>query len=235
MKYALHIHTNRSLCSSNNPKDVLSYAKKAGLNGIAITDHNTISGAIETHALNTDKNFEVIIGEEVSTDIGHVLILYVKKEIRPGKIEEVLKEAKKQNAISILAHPYNLIQEKFFKNLGGKNGRKSIKPENIHKVKMFDAIEGFNARCFLKKDNEMAQILAKKYGKPMVSGSDAHFPNEICNTFVEFDRKYTLRQAIKQNRIKFYGKKRYILVNKFRSSLKVYAGKNKKEYKIGAD
>jgi len=214
---------------------VLSYAKKRGLNGVAITDHNTIAGALETYKLNKDKNFEVVVGEEVSTDVGHVLVLYVKKAILPGKIEDVLKEAKRQDAICILAHPYNLFQDKFLKGLGGKNGRKSITSDNLDKVKLFDAVEGFNARCFLKKDNEMAMILAKKYGKTIVAGSDAHFPNEICNTYVEFDKKYTLRQAIKKNHIKIYGEKRYLFINKLRSTIKVYAGKNKKQYKIGAD
>ena len=56
-KYDLHIHTNYSSCSRINPKKLLKIAKKRGLDGIAITNHNTIQGGLEVKKLNKDKNF----------------------------------------------------------------------------------------------------------------------------------------------------------------------------------
>ena len=77
MKYDLHIHTHHSACSILKPKTILKIAKKVGLDGIAVADHNTIKGGQEVSKANKDKNFEVIPGIEVSTDRGHVLGLYV--------------------------------------------------------------------------------------------------------------------------------------------------------------
>ena len=87
------------------PAKALETAKKRGLDGIAVTDHDNIKGALEVKKLNKDKNFEVIIGEEVSTPQGEVIALYIKKKIKPGPIDKVIKEIKKQGGVSIIAHP----------------------------------------------------------------------------------------------------------------------------------
>jgi len=219
-KYSLHLHTKYSKCSNCDPKKILEITKKQGFSGIAITDHNTIKGALEAKKLNRDKNFEVIIGEEVSTDIGHVLIYYVEEEIMPGKVEDVIRAARKQKAICVLAHPYNIITSKIGELLKIKNVRKTLSEDDADKIKLFDAIEGFNSRCILRKENILSQKLAKRYKKPMIAGSDAHFPNEICNAWVEFDDKYTLRQAILKGNIKLKGKRKHTLINKMHSTIR---------------
>ena len=60
MKYDLHNHTNHSPCSNLKPEILLKFVEKRGMNGIAVTDHNTIKGALEVKKLNKDKDFEVI-------------------------------------------------------------------------------------------------------------------------------------------------------------------------------
>ena len=82
MKYDLHIHTYNSACSILKPNTILKIAKRVGLDGIAVADHNTIKGGLEVSKANKDKNFEVIPSIEVNTDRGHVLGLYVNKEIK---------------------------------------------------------------------------------------------------------------------------------------------------------
>ena len=74
MRYDLHMHTYRSKCSNLRPDVILKLAKKKGLDGIAITDHHEIRGALEVKKLNKDKDFEVIVGEEISTNYGDVLV-----------------------------------------------------------------------------------------------------------------------------------------------------------------
>jgi predicted metal-dependent phosphoesterase TrpH len=216
-KIDIHVHTLYSKCSNNSLDKVIDEAKKKGLNGIAITDHNTIEGALELKKLNKDKNFEVIIGEEITTDIGHVLVYYVKRRIKPGKFQKVLRDARKQKAIVILAHPYNIVSSFFGKVFGLKNIRGSIKEKDEKFLKEFNGIEGFNSRCLLKKENLMSQTLAKKYNKIIVSGSDAHFLEEIGNSYVEFDNKLSLKEAILKNKIKFYGRKGKAFFNRIKS------------------
>lgn len=203
-KYELHTHTKYSKCSSLEPKILLETAKKKGINGLAITDHDTIKGAIEISKLNKDPNFEVIIGEEISTDKGHVIGLYLKEEIKPGKIERVISEIKKQNGLVILPHPYDI---------GILRGSKI----NLKKFKKdIDAIEGINGRINFKKFNLKAQRFAKKNNIPLVSGSDAHFSKEVgkCCIYLETN----LRTAIKNNQIKISGTNKGSFLPKIKSS-----------------
>jgi len=219
-KYGLHLHTKHSKCSNCEPGKIIEITKKQGFTGIAITDHNTIRGALETKKLNNDENFEIIIGEEVSTDIGHVLIYYVEEEIMPGKVEDVIRAARKQKAICVLAHPYNLMASKIGELTKYKDFRKTLAEHDADKIELFDAVEGFNARCLLKRENNLSQQLAQIYKKPVTAGSDAHFANEICNVWVEFDDKYTLRQAILNGKIKLEGKRKHVFINKLHSTMR---------------
>ena len=66
MKYDLHIHTNYSKCSNLKPREILKMAKKRGLDGIAVADHDTMKGGIAVFKENKNKNLEVIKGEEIT-------------------------------------------------------------------------------------------------------------------------------------------------------------------------
>ena len=190
MKYDLHIHTHHSRCSNLKPEVILKKAKSKGLNGIAITDHNSIKGAFEVKKLNKNKKFEVIIGEEIKTNKGEILALYLKKEIKPGDFYKVLKQIKKQKAIAIIAHPYSVIE------FGRKKADKEV-------FKSIDAVEGFNARSLFEFENLRAQIKAKELNLPITAGSDAHFAFEIGRAYTEF--RGNLRTAIKNKTTKIHG------------------------------
>ena len=58
MKIDFHTHTYYSYDSLMKPLKILEIAKKKGLNGIVICDHNTIQGGLETKKLNNDKYFK---------------------------------------------------------------------------------------------------------------------------------------------------------------------------------
>ena len=187
MKYDLHMHTYYSKCSNIKPADLLRIAKEKGLNGVAITDHHTISGAIEAKNLNRDINFEVIVGEEITTDCGEVLGLYLKDKIERGEFNHVLGEIKKQNGIAIFAHPFAEFKAK-------------AKGDVFSKV---DAIEAINSRSLFKFENLKSQIKAKELDMAVTAGSDAHFKSEIGRAYTEFSGN--LRDAIKNKKTKIYG------------------------------
>ena len=160
MKYDLHIHSKYSYDSLLSPKKILNVAKKRGLDGIAITDHNTILGGLATKKENRDPDFEVIIGTEIRTEYGDIIGLYLNKEINTGCFFEVIDEIKLQGGYSVLAHPY----------------RKNLLPEKI--AEFVDFIEIFNARSSIL-ENEKSQELVKKTSKRITAGSDAHSAFEI--------------------------------------------------------
>ena len=209
MRYDLHMHTHYSKCSNLKPQTILKLAKKHKLDGIAITDHHEIDGALKVKRLNKDKDFDVIIGEEVSTNYGDVLIYYLNKKIDVIDFYEVSDEARKQNALITLAHPFRttLIHNHKFQL-------------PIEKVKSrIDAIECFNART-LPGDNKKADDAAHKLNLAKTSGSDSHFFFEIGTACTIFDGN--LRAALKRKKTKVEGT---IIFGAFGGALS-YARKN---------
>ncbi|MFC1801692.1 PHP domain-containing protein [Nanoarchaeota archaeon] len=192
--YDLHVHTYHSICSNNRPQDIIRIAKKRKLNGLAITDHNEIKGALQTKKINQDRNFEVIIGEEVKTPQGEVLAYYLNTKIKPGPIEEVLDQIKKQGAIAVLAHPFAYRRDSF--------------KADIKKIKnKIQAIECFNARSIFPRLDKKAHQLAQKNNLAKTGGSDAHFNFEIGRGYTQFN--HTLKEAIKRKQTQVKGKYLY--------------------------
>jgi hypothetical protein len=191
-KYDLHIHSHYSPCSIISPKMILKRAKKAGLNGIAITDHHTLKAYSILKRLNKDKNFEIIAGEEITTQYGDVLALYLKKEIKTRDFFELIKEVKRQNGIIIIPHPITISKKYSF-----RYPLKDLK-------KIFKGIDfGFeihNSRNFIVLNNK-SKILAKKHNFAQTGSSDAHLPIDIGNGYVLFNEtKDDLRSALKYAR-----------------------------------
>lgn len=189
-----HVHSVYSRDSIMKPEEIIAIAKREKLDGVAITDHNTILGAIAAKKVNSDKNFEVIIGEEISTDIGDVLALFIKKEIKEKKIERVYEEVKRQGGILILAHPYRKKTDYTKKTLY-----------------FFDGIEIFNSRS-RRRQNFRAEKLAKSLGKLLICGSDAHLSWEIGKCRNIFHNK-NIREELKKKKNRISCKYSNYLIN----------------------
>ena len=108
-KVDYHIHSN---FSDGKPTvdEILNYAEtRTDLDVIAISDHDTIKGAILAQKIAAEKNYkvQVVIGEEISTKEGHIIGLFLKEKIEPGKsAKETILEIKKQGGIAIASHPF---------------------------------------------------------------------------------------------------------------------------------
>ena len=74
-----HIHTRYSFDSLMKPKKIMKIAKKIGLNAVAILDHNTIRGALETKKFEKDYDIRVIVGAEINTDVGDIVGMNITK------------------------------------------------------------------------------------------------------------------------------------------------------------
>ncbi|MBW2975507.1 PHP domain-containing protein [Candidatus Woesearchaeota archaeon] len=190
MRYDLHVHTHYSACSVLKPKIILKLAKKAGLGGIAVADHNTVRGGLEVKKANKDRDFEVIPSIEVSTDRGHVLGLYVSKEIKSRDFFAVSDKIRKQGGIVILAHPFRL-----FPHLRAK-----VKGINLKRY--LDAVECNNARTS-SFSNKSAIKLADRFSLAKTGGSDSHFSFEIGRSVTVFDG--SLRDAIRKRKTRAEG------------------------------
>ena len=161
MKFDLHIHSKYSYDSFLSPERIIKIAKKRGLDGVAVTDHNTIKGGVETTKINKGDNFIVIVGSEIKTEYGDVIGMFLNEEIKSQIFMQVVSEIKGQDGLVVLAHPF----------------RKGI-TFPTDSLKYVDLIEGFNARS-PKRLNARALELARKFNKPMTAGGDAHLGFEI--------------------------------------------------------
>lgn len=179
MMFDLHIHSKYSHDSYLSPMNIIKIAKKNGLDGVAVTDHFTIKGGIETSKLNNNSDFAVIAGSEIKTEYGDIIGLFLCEEIKSRIFIQVIEEIKEQDGIVILAHPF----------------RKGILfPYNL--FSHIELIEAFNARS-PRGLNAQALKLAKRFHKPVTSGSDAHFGFEIGNgrTIVSDDVRCALAEG----------------------------------------
>lgn len=161
MIFDLHIHSKYSYDSFLSPTEIIKIAKKKGLDGVAVTDHNTIKGGIETSRINNKDDFNVIIGSEIKTEYGDIIGLFLNEDIKSRIFIQVIEEIKEQGGLVVLVHPF----------------RKGI-DFPIELLKHIELIEAFNARS-PKSLNEMALKLANRFKKPMTAGSDAHSGLEV--------------------------------------------------------
>jgi predicted metal-dependent phosphoesterase TrpH len=192
MKYDLHTHSKYSRDGWINIEKMIKIAIKKGLSGIALTDHNTIKGALKAKKLESE-NFKVIIGSEISTERGEVIGLFLSEEICSRRFEEVISQIREQDGIIVLPHPFD--------NIRG-NG---IKP-NQEDAKLVDYVEIFNSRCLLNKYNTQAEEYAKKNGLNGLAGSDAHFASEIGNAGV-YIQEDDLRKGFEKGDLETFGRK----------------------------
>jgi predicted metal-dependent phosphoesterase TrpH len=163
LKLDLHIHSQYSEDSIGTISEIVKVIKKKGLNGMAITDHNTVEGGLLALKF-ASKDFVVIPGTEISTKDGHIIALNVKEDITRGlTIEETVEKIVDIGGTPIVPH--------LFRSLSG------IKEKKLKKIlKKIPAIEVFNS-CSVLQSNLKTMKIAKKYNKGGTGGSDTHDPN----------------------------------------------------------
>ena len=163
----LHMHTWASPDSKTDPRALADRARDIGLNRIAITDHNTIAGALTAQVYAPDL---VIVGQEIDTETGGELIAYfVREEVPAGlPLEEAIRRLRQQGAVISVSHPFDTLRASA---LGEKL--------TLGIVDQVDALEVFNARCLRARDNARAAAVAAQHGKLVTAGSDAHTLTEL--------------------------------------------------------
>lgn len=104
----LHIHSMHSPDATTTARAVLKQAADVGLDVIAITDHDAITGALEARELASQYGVEVVPGAEVTTDEGHLVALYVEK-LPPScmSLDDTLLWIGHHGGIAIAPHPFN--------------------------------------------------------------------------------------------------------------------------------
>jgi len=162
LKIDLHVHTTYSYDALTTPKELVFYAKKCGLDGVAVTDHDRIDGALKI-AKETD--FLIVPGIEISSLNGHIIGLNVD-ELVPAKlsVDETLDRIHEAGGIAVACHPVTFFKESLKGHISAR----------------FDAVELINASAFpFKYSVRRSGEIASRLGLVRVAGSDAHYGPEI--------------------------------------------------------
>jgi predicted metal-dependent phosphoesterase TrpH len=201
LKIDFHCHSFFSGDGVSSPEQLIEAARRNGLNGFAMTDHNTCDaikymldkGLMRADGLPVD-DFLVIPGVEVTTAEGHLLCIgAVLPDLKGRPALEVCHLIHEAGGLAIPPHPYDLF-------------RAGIR-ESILDTLPVDAIEVFNAATTLKRYNRVAFEYARRRALPMTAASDAHHYAAIGTAYTildtdDFSAKGVISQIPRQNELR---------------------------------
>ena len=172
LKVDLHMHTHFSPDSGAPSKSIVERCIKTGLNCIAVTDHNTIRGALEVQGI---APFQVIVGEEVRSSAGDIIGLFLKEEVPRGLSPlDTVEAIKAQGGLVLVPHPFDRLRPS------------AIKYEALQSILPYvDVMEAFNSHNLLMRDNERAAAYTHDHHLVAAAVSDSHTPMELGRTYME--------------------------------------------------
>lgn len=202
MKIDLHSHTVYSKHAFwgrdalNTPAHMIRAARRRGVMGLAITDHQTVKGGLagQAWARKNMRDFTVIPGTEIRTRSGDIVALGVDEDIPDNlTVEETVEKIHDQSGLAVAAHPFAAF---IFRRAVGDEAAKA------------DAIEVFNASTRLNwRANRSALELALREKKPGTAGSDAHFFRDVGRAGIVCDAEGvdSIIAAIRKGRFERFG------------------------------
>ncbi len=182
LRLDLHNHTSYSSDGVMSPADLLRTARANGVACVAITDHNSVEGALVAAALaEADPSLpRVIPGIEVSTADGDVIGLYVGEGVSRGlPASETIALIKRQGGLVYLPHPCDVRRGTIASAVRERVTREA------------DIVEVLNGRSLSPLAMRNAERLAHRHSKPRGAGSDAHGPAEVGRAYVSIERQPT--------------------------------------------
>ena len=200
--FDLHLHTTYSPDGEITPADLVRTAVARGLQGIAITDHNS-TGGVRPAREEASKfaGFVVIPAMEISSKGGHVIALGVESPIPAGlPVEETVEKVRAAGGLPVASHP--------FRRFTGLD-------EDCIRSARFEALEVLNGRSPSRK-NLRACRLAVDMKLGLSAGSDGHKISEVGRCFILTDTDPGgvdgLLEMIRRRNVRTWGKSAGMIV-----------------------
>ncbi|MCI4349672.1 MAG: PHP domain-containing protein [Thermoplasmata archaeon] len=178
----LHVHSRHSPDGFASVSEIVDRLGVAGVQGFALTDHNTIAGHAELAELGRRfPMYRLIPGIEVSTLEGH-LLLYGVRELPPihRPLLETLDWARAHAAVPVLSHPL-----RWSHGVGAKLAR-------VAPVAALETLNGHNGEL----TNARASVIAAERRLGETGGSDAHTVRTLGRAVTEFPEDTEVLDAL---------------------------------------
>jgi predicted metal-dependent phosphoesterase TrpH len=178
----LHVHT-RASDGVSDVTAILQHAVEAGLDVIAITDHERIDAAVAARSMAewAGLPLEVIVGEEISTRGGHLVGLFLRERIRPWQsLRSSIAQVHEQGGVAIVAHP--LVPYPLCASARAIRRLLDDSDADVHP----DALEAFNPTTARMRWSRRVPAFAEELGLAAVAASDAHRARAVGRAFTTF-------------------------------------------------
>ena len=172
MRLDLHVHSVHSPDSGLSLEAIVAQLGAAGLQGFALTDHNSIAGHARLRELARSAPGSLLVpGVEVSTHDGHLLV-YGVEELPPLRrpLPETLDWVRGRGGVAVIAHPYR------WAHGAGDALARTARADGI------EAMNGHNRPVA----NARAELVAAQRGLAGTGGSDAHRLADLGRVYTEF-------------------------------------------------
>jgi predicted metal-dependent phosphoesterase TrpH len=183
----IDLHTHTLVGSDDSFIDIdelAERAKKNGLDGVCVTDHEWFWKQSTIERFCRELDFLILPGIEMNTEDGHFLVFGLEKYVfGMHRTDFLKKELDKVGGVMVLAHPYR--RNMYY----GEEVEDSVKRYSQRRVfEMVDIIETHNGRA-TEKQSHFSQLLGQRLNLKGTGGSDAHQLTDIpsCATFFERD------------------------------------------------
>ena len=172
LRVDLHLHSDYSHDGRSSLQQLIDRARECRLDRLALTDHNTVEGALELMRVAPEL---AIAGEEAKTLEGEVIGLFITGRIPPFLApEEAMDLIHGMGGLTYIPHPLD-------------RNRSHFRSERLVELEeRIDIIETYNPWCDADA-NQAAARLAEDLAKVVATGSDSHSADELGRSWMEME------------------------------------------------
>ena len=181
----LHMHTSpASACASSPVDEMIAEAKRIGLDGVCLTDHNYRWDPEGIQRLRDKHQFLVLGGNEITTVQGDIVVFGLDEDIQGIiALKDLAEKVAAVDGFMIAAHPFR----GFLAVSGDKLGLDVEKAANRPMFSLVDGVETLNSKVTVDENRFCGQV-AKALNLPATGGSDAHQVGEVGIYATKFSR-----------------------------------------------
>lgn len=188
----MHIHTTNGASDSQlRPEELAEIAKRIGLTGVNVTEHDRVWDRYLAEAFRRDNpHLFLSPGMEVSTDMGHIIVVGLKEYVGGiRKCAELRRVVDSVGGFMAVAHPFRHFFDPVTFTRHGKQ-QPEMTAENLAKMPVFEFVHGIEVLngANTMRENYMALQVATRLDKVTTGGSDAHSTSGVAYYCTVFEK-----------------------------------------------